>query len=416
MFGIKSSKKTMSIVLIILPLIVFSISIMTGRYSISLGQFIEIVISKITGSYTNTYSDAGTVLFSIRLPRIFAAMLIGAALSISGAVYQGMFRNPMVSPDILGASAGAGFGAALAILLSFNSFEIQITSFIFGLVGVCMSYFISKITTRGGDSVLVLVLTGMVISTLFQSFISLSKYAADPYSKLPAITFWLMGGLSTITMDDIKMILIPFLIGGVPLFLIRWKINVISFGDEEAMALGIDTTKFRIMIIICSTLLTSASVSVSGMIGWIGLVIPHLARMIVGPNYKVLVPTVIFIGSAYVLLVDDVARSLFSMEIPLGILTLLIGAPFFIYLLIKGKKSWIWILSEKGYNNPHQYKTDYHGYIADSAYKFFIIAEFNCIWYVCHAYWHYKSYENCITIKLTKGKKHEQRNSNSQSN
>lgn len=341
--NITRSKNRNSIILIsliILPIIAFAISIATGRYAISIEQFLEIIISRINNNQLALSTDASTVLFNIRLPRIFAAMLVGAALSSSGAVYQGTFRNPMVSPDILGASAGAGFGASLGILLSFNSFEIQITSFLFGLLAVSLSYFISKITSRGSDSILILVLTGMVISTLFKSFISISKYTADPYSKLPAITFWLMGGLSTITMADVKLVLIPFLMGTIPLILIRWKINLLSFGEEESKALGINTKRFRLIIIICSTLLTSASVSVSGMIGWIGLVIPHLARMIVGPNFKVLLPATFLIGSAYLLLVDDIARGLFSAEIPLGILTSLIGAPFFIYLLVKGKKGW----------------------------------------------------------------------------
>lgn len=330
------------IALLILPIIIFIISIISGRYSISFEQFIQIIICKITGNPIPIGIDSNidTVLFKVRLPRIFAAMLIGAGLSISGATYQGMFKNPMVSPDILGASAGAGFGAAFGILMSFSSIGIQITSFIFGIFAVGLSYFISKIISRGSNAILVLVLTGMVVSTLFQSLISLAKYVADPYSKMPAITFWLMGGLSSINVHDVKILLVLILSGGIPLMLIRWKINALSFGEEEAMALGINVSKIRFILVVCSTLITATCVSVSGMIGWVGLIVPHLARMLVGPNYKVLLPTSCLIGCAYLLLVDDIARSIFSIEIPLGILTSLIGAPFFMYLLLKGKKGW----------------------------------------------------------------------------
>lgn len=335
------SKNYIIVILLILPILAFAISIMTGRYSISFEQFIEIIVSKVTGATIGlSSSNIETVLFTIRLPRIFAAMLVGAGLSMSGAAYQGMFKNPMVSPDILGASAGAGFGAAFGILMEFNNFLIQITAFIFGIFAVCVSYFVSKMISRS-SSVLTLVLTGMVVSTLFQSFISLTKYVGDPYTKLPAITFWLMGGLSSISVSDVKTIFIPITIGVILLILLRWRINALSFGEEEAKAMGIDTAKLRFLVIISSTLITSASVSISGMIGWVGLIIPHLTRMIVGPNFKALLPASFLIGTTYLLIVDDMARSLFSVEIPLGILTSLIGAPFFIYLLLNGKKGWV---------------------------------------------------------------------------
>lgn len=326
--------------LMLLPLAAFLISIICGRYAISLGDFTNIIISKVTGNSSNITGNADIVLFKVRLPRIIAAMIVGASLSVSGATYQGMFKNPMVSPDILGATAGAGFGAAMGILMSFSTIQIQCMSFAIGLLAVAISYFICKIISKGEETILILVLTGMVVSTLFQSFISLTKYVADPYSKMPAITFWLMGGLSTINMDDVKMLIVPFLLGAVPLFLIRWKINSLSFGEEEAKALGIDTSKLRLLIVLCSTLMTAVCVAVSGMVGWVGLIIPHVARMIVGPNFKVLLPASLLIGSSYLLLIDDLARSLFSVEIPLGILTSIIGAPFFIYLLLKGKKGW----------------------------------------------------------------------------
>jgi len=328
-------------ILVILSFIIFFISFTVGRYGIPFDQLSNIFLSKLLGLRKSWPDTVETVLFSVRLPRVLAAMIIGAALSLSGATYQGLFKNPMVSPDILGASAGAGFGASIAILLSFNIIETQIFAFVFGMGAVMLTYILSTIIGRNNNAILVLVLTGMVVSTLFSSFISMTKYVADPNSKLPAITFWLMGGLSSINSKDVLILAITVFLGAVPLYLIRWKLNVLSFGEEEAKALGIDTFKIRILVIFCSTLMTAVSVSLSGMIGWVGLIIPHFARMLVGPNYKVLIPTSILLGSAYLLMVDDIARSLFSIEIPLGILTSLIGAPFFIFMLLKGKRGWI---------------------------------------------------------------------------
>ncbi|WP_026073698.1 FecCD family ABC transporter permease [Acetivibrio cellulolyticus] len=335
------SKNYIIFILFILLLAAFLMSFSLGRYGISLSEILKVLISKIFGLGTTCTAATETVIFKVRIPRILVAMLVGGALSMSGASYQGLFKNPMVSPDILGASAGAGFGAAMGILMNFGICGIQISSFLFGLGAVALTFIISTIIGKGNNAVLVLVLTGMVVSNLFSSFISITKYLADPYSKLPAITFWLMGGLTSISMKDVWVILIPIILGAVPLFLMRWKLNVLSFGDEEAKAMGIDTGRVRIIIIVCSTLLTAASVSVSGMIGWVGLIIPHFARMLVGPNYKVMLPASFLIGSTFLLLVDDVARSLLALEIPLGILTSIIGAPFFIYLLIKGKRGWI---------------------------------------------------------------------------
>ena len=328
-------------ILVILSFIIFFISFTVGRYGVPFDQLSNIFLSKLLGLSKSWPDTVETVLFSVRLPRVLAAMIIGAALSLSGATYQGLFKNPMVSTDILGASAGAGFGAAIAILLSFNVIGIQVFAFLFGMGAVMLTCVISTIIGRNNNEILVLVLTGMVVSTLFSSFISMIKYLADPDSKLPAITFWLMGGLSSITSEDVIILSITVLLGAVPLYLIRWKLNVLSFGEEEAKALGIDTFKIRFLVIVCSTLMTAAAVSLGGMIGWVGLIIPHFARMLVGPNYKVLIPTSILIGSTYILMVDDIARSLFPLEIPIGILTSLIGAPFFIFMLLKGKRGWI---------------------------------------------------------------------------
>lgn len=338
---LKPPKNYLIIGIILLPIVAFIISFTVGRYSISVLTLFDIFYSKLFGLKINYPDTLLTVLFKVRIPRIFAAMMIGAALSVSGATYQGLFKNPMVSPDILGASAGAGFGAAIAILFSFNLIEIQISAFAFGLIAVMLTYFISSVISSEDNGVLSLVLTGMVIAALCSAFISLIKYVGDPYNKLPEITFWLMGGLSSITTKNVLFMIIPMVFGLIPIIFLRWKLNVLSLGEEEARSLGVNTSRVRIIMIICSTLMTAASVAIGGMIGWVGLIIPHLTRMIVGPNYKILLPASILVGSSYLLLVDDVARSLFSMEIPLGILTSLIGAPFFIFLLLKGRRGWI---------------------------------------------------------------------------
>ena len=325
----------MSIMLILI--IVFSFIL--GRYSISIEDLIKTIFSPLTGAeVSNTLKN---IVFQVRFPRILIGIIIGSGLSISGAAYQGVFRNPMVSPDLLGASAGAGFGAAIALVFSLNHMGIQFTAFVFGMLAVLMSYGISAAISRDSNNILSLVLTGMVINALFQAFISIVKYLADPYSTLPSITFWLMGGLASTVTSDIPVLLIPVLLGSLPLFLLRWRINTLSFGDKEARMLGINPRQMRIVIIICSTLITSACVSIGGMISWVGLVIPHLARMMIGPNYKYLIPASCLLGGAFLLVVDDVARSLIASEIPLSILTAIIGAPFFIYLLFRGRKSWL---------------------------------------------------------------------------
>lgn len=327
------------IVLLALPLAAFCLSLPLGRYPISPGQVLTLLASKVL-PLTPTWPDTmETVVFQVRLPRIIAAMLVGASLATAGAAYQGMFRNPLVSPDILGASAGAGFGAALAIYFSLGVVGIQLSSFLFGLLAVMLACALSSKIRH--DPALVLVLAGILTGTLFSAGTSLIKYLADPYDKLPAITFWLMGSLASISPRDLYMALVPMLLGIVPLYLLRWRLNVLSLGEEEARALGLDTAKVRLLVILCSTLMTSASVSISGMIGWVGLLVPHLARMVVGPNYKVLMPATILLGSAYLLLVDDLARMLGTVEIPLGIFTALIGAPFFLYLLQHSRRGWL---------------------------------------------------------------------------
>ena len=336
MFG-KKSVRLKSILIALSPVVCFLFSMSIGHYEISAYEVLDMLFSKLTASEMRYGDMMQTVVFEVRLPRVILAMMVGCSLSVSGAVYQCVFKNPMASPNILGTSSGAGLGTALAIIFSFGAVYTQMISFAFGLLAVAITYAISAKIGRRGNLILVFVLTGILVSTVFQALISLVKYTADPYEKLPAITFWLMGSLSTAGKNDILIILVPFLLGIVPLFLMRWRLNILSLGDEDIKCLGIDVRNLRLIVIGCSTLLTASCVSVAGIIGWVGLIVPHIARMLVGSNFIALLPSSALIGATYLLLIDDAARGIFKAEIPLSILTALIGAPYFIYLLVKTK-------------------------------------------------------------------------------
>ena len=334
---IKNNNRILLISFILIPIILFVYSFATGQYEVSPIEFVKVLLSKVIPIEQTWEPQVETVIFKIRLPRILAAMLVGGSLSCAGASYQGMFKNPLVSSDVLGASAGAGFGAALAILLSLSFFGIQVLAFIFGITAVAIVYIISS--RLKDNSVTGLVLTGMLIGTLFSSATSLLKYMADPYDDLPSITYWLMGSLAKVDFRDLKFACIPIIIGLIPILIVRWKINVLTMGEDEAESMGINIKALRTIIIICATLMTVGSVSISGNIGWVGLVVPHLCRMIVGHNFKILIPTSIVMGSCYMLVVDNLARMISTAEIPLGILTSFVGAPLFIYLIINRKRS-----------------------------------------------------------------------------
>ena len=278
-----------------------------------------------------------TVLFRIRLPRILAAMLVGAALSAAGAAYQSLFRNPLVSPDILGVSTGAGFGAVLGILLGLPVAAIQLLGFGGGLAAVVAVAALAR-TLRGGGDVLVLVLAGIVVGALAGAAISLVKILADPYDQLPAITFWLLGSLAGTKAGDVAAVLPAVLAGLLPLVLLRWRIGVLSLGDDEARALGVDAVRLRWVVIAGATLVTAAVVAIAGVIGWVGLMVPHMARLLVGPRFYRLLPAAILLGAAFMVLVDTLARTAASIEIPLGVLTAVTGGPVFVWLLARDRR------------------------------------------------------------------------------
>lgn len=331
----KQKKRSLFPFLLLLFIILAVASIFMGRYSITPQTLLELLGNSAADSMDKN------ILFEVRLTRIGAAVMIGIALAAAGSAYQGIFKNPMVSPDILGASAGGGFGASLAISLGGNPLVVQVFAFACGLLAVALAYTLSMAIGRKSGATFILVLTGMVVGALFQAGIAIVKYLGDPYDTLPAITFWLMGGLNYVVVQDLLVMLVPFILGVVPLVVIRWRLNVLSLGDEEAGALGMNTSRMRLLVIICATLLSSSAVAIGGMIGWVGLIIPHLARMLAGPDYYRLLPAAMVIGGIFLLGVDDIARSAFPSEIPLGVLTAVAGAPFFIWLLFKGKRSFL---------------------------------------------------------------------------
>ena len=323
--------------LALLPIVVFILSLSIGRYPVSIDSLAGALWAQVTGA---EMSAAQLALVRVRLPRSILAMIVGAALSLSGAVYQGLFKNPVVSPDLLGASSGASFGAALSILLGAGSAAIQLFSFLSGILAVALVAGMNRIVSRRANSIINLILCGMLVSSLFNAAVSFIKFVADTDTKLPAITFWLMGSLSSTILKDLHVFWL-FLPACIILLLVRWKVNILSLGDDEARMLGVRVHFYRWLIIGCATLLTSLSVSISGNIGWIGLVVPHFARMLVGANYSKLLPASMLVGGAFMLAVDTVARMLYTVEIPLSIITAVIGAPFFFFLLARSKKGFV---------------------------------------------------------------------------
>lgn len=343
--------------LAVLLIVAFLGSFFLGRYDISVLQLLAMLLEGLQRALTALVNLAGkifgfyidrlfavpviwtpvmeSVVLNIRLPRILMACLVGCCLSTAGASYQGVFQNPMASPDLLGASTGACFGAALAILHGGSSAVITLSAFCFSLLTVLLVFLIGQ--NAPGKKVINLILAGIMVSSLFSAGTSYIKLVADPTSQLPEITYWLMGSLSGARLNRVTLwfAIFPMALGLIPLLCIRWRINLLTLGEEEAHAMGIQTARIRLIVILCATLITAASVSVSGMIGWVGLVIPHLCRRFVGNDYRVLLPASMLFGAAFLLTVDNISRNLLAVEIPIGILTAFIGAPFFIYLMNK---------------------------------------------------------------------------------
>ena len=321
----------------VLFLAVFLFSFSIGRYGVPVKEVIRIFLSKLIPLRQTWTAEMEIVVINIRLPRIIMASLVGCALSTAGASYQGVFQNPMASPDILGASSETAFGAALAILLGGSAQIVTAAAFLSSLVTVMAVYFIAE--RAPGLRVVNLILSGIMVGSLFTAGTSYIKLVADPSNQLPAITYWMIGSLSGSKLGQVAFVIVPMALGLIPLLLIRWQINILTLGDDEARTLGVNTNRLRMIVIFCATLITAASVSVSGMIGWVGLVIPHMCRKMIGNNYRYLLPASMIMGAVFLLVVDNISRNLLAVEIPIGILTAFVGAPFFIYLIARQEKT-----------------------------------------------------------------------------
>lgn len=302
-------------------------------------DLLRVLWSWISGTPHGLDPAIETVLLQIRGPRVLGALLVGAALASAGAAYQNLFRNPLVSPDILGVSAGAAVGAVLGIVLSLGAALVQGMAFVGGLAAVGLVYVTAR-AVRGHDPLLILVLVGVVLGSLLGACVALMKYLADPYNQLPAITFWLLGSLAAVDAGQLRLLAPLLLAGLLPLWLLRWRINVLSLDDEEAKALGVTAGRIRFVVIVAATLMTSAAVAIAGVVGWIGLVIPHFARLLAGPDFSWLLPVSVLLGAGFLLAVDTLARVMAGVEIPLGVLTAFIGTPLFLWQLTTAKRGW----------------------------------------------------------------------------
>lgn len=315
-------------------LALFLLSFVVGRYGVPLGQVVRILLSGVLPLGQTWTDNMAIAVLNVRLPRILLACLVGCGLSAAGTGYQTVFQNPMAAPDILGVSSGACFGAALAIMTGQSAVMITVFAFLASLLSVALVYLVGNHTR--GNRVVNLLLAGIMVGSLFSACTSYIKLVADPTNQLPQITYWLMGSLSGTRMGTVKFAAVCMAVGLVPLLLLRWRMNLLTLSPDEARAMGVHTDRLRLAVILSSTVLTAAAVSVSGMIGWVGLVIPHLSRRIVGSDCRRLMPMSCLFGAAFLLLVDNMARCLTATEIPIGILTAFVGAPFFIYLMVRG--------------------------------------------------------------------------------
>jgi iron complex transport system permease protein len=330
--------------LIIGLLVLFFVAILSlavGRYQASLSVLVDVITSTLLGRETRAELVTPTlVLWTVRLPRLITAMVVGAALSLAGTVFQSLFRNPLVSPSILGVTSGASFGATLALfVVSSSAVAIEGSAFLWGLIAVALSYQIGR---RSGNSATSLVLAGVIISALFTAGVSYLKYRADPYQHLPAMVFWSMGSFNSIVWTEAAKVLAMVIPGSTVIFLSRWWLNPLALGDEDASTLGVNVTRARLIYIISGTLIVAASVAASGNIGWVGLIVPHMARLMIGSDHDGLVPFSAILGAIFMLVMDTLSRILPGGEIPVGVLTALLGAPFFAYLLIVNERKGGW--------------------------------------------------------------------------
>lgn len=319
------------LILIVLPILAAVIALGIGRMSIAPGEVLSVLSAKLSGSEPKSTELVVKTIMQLRLPRILLAMLVGAGLSAAGCAFQSLFANPLATPDTLGVASGASFGAALGILMGFNLIGVQLLGLVMGGAAVTLTWLAGSGKDKGGLSYIVL--SGIMMGSLFNALVSFIKYAADEESQLPAITYWLMGGLDKANYGNLALGG-PIIIAGIVLFmLIRWRMNLLPLSDDEAKASGVNIRAFRAVTIVAATAITASAVSMCGQVGWVGLLIPHMSRMIFGSNHLSIVPASISLGAVFMIVVDTMARSISASEIPVSILTAIIGAPFFIVLM-----------------------------------------------------------------------------------
>lgn len=334
-----SGRRNTTVVLLILLIVVFTISLLSGRLAISVSQIVQMVSNYIQGIQSGgDLLSRELVFFWVRLPRCLMAVLVGASLAVSGAVYQGLFRNPLVSPDILGVSSGCTFGAALGLMLPIDSFAaVHVLSFGFGILAVFMSVAMARVIAV--KPVIVLVLSGMVVLSFFNALLMAVKYFSDPYDELPGIIFWVMGSLTRVTWDNI-IVMAPFALAGLTVFIVfGFRLNILSLGDLQAKSLGMNPAVFRAILITLSSFMVAIAVAGCGQIAWVGLVIPHMARNLAGPEHERMLPVTALLGALFLLLADTIARSVSAAEIPVGIVTALAGAPAFGIIMYKNRRT-----------------------------------------------------------------------------
>lgn len=325
------------VALVALPVACFVVSLALGAYQIAPLDVCQIIWCKLTGQEFAGDAMAANLVWQVRMPRVLAAFLVGAGLGMAGAVFQGVFRNPLASPYTLGVSNGAGFGAALGIVAGLSMVVTQFAAIGFGLLTVGLTFLFAARSKRSETT---LVLAGMLVSSLFASLVSLVKFVADPTEKLPQIVYWLMGTFSGANYRELLMILPLYIAAIVLLYLFRWRLNVMSVGEVEARSFGVNVKRDRSIVIVCASVVAALAVSISGIIGWVGIVVPHLARMITGPDFRRLLPASLSLGACYLLVIDDVCRTVSTSEIPIGVVTGIIGVPVFLYFIYRKKVNW----------------------------------------------------------------------------
>lgn len=328
---ISSHPKTVQGGLILLSLLVALVSLCFGQYGLSIGD----VVTALSHPH-HTADIAHQIVWSVRLPRVLMALLAGGALGLCGATLQGVFQNPLVDPHIIGVTSGSAFGGTLAILLGLSMPMMMGTTFFFGLLALTLVYLLAALQKR--ESTLVLILAGIILSGFFAALVSLMQYMADTEEVLPNIVFWLLGSFATANWTKVLLLAVPVTVSALILYKLRWRINLLSLDDKDARALGVRVSALRRGVLLCCALLVAAQVAVSGSIAWVGLVIPHLARMLTGADHRRLLPCAFWLGASFMILVDDIARTLTAAEIPIGIITALVGTPIFAVMLIRANR------------------------------------------------------------------------------